>query len=61
MADPTWRIGDGGYFDVKNVILTSLLLLMTTNLLSGTKIPSDMLLLSLYGYTLNREEILITG
>ena len=59
MADPRWRIQDGGYFNVKNVIVTSLLLLMATNLLSGTRILSDMLLLRLCGYTSNSEEILI--
>ena len=41
------------------VIVTSLLLLMTTNLLSGAKILSDMLLLRLCGYTSNNKEILI--
>ena len=59
MADPRWRIQDGGFFNVKDVIVTSLLLLMTTNLLSGTRILSDMLLLRLCGYTSNSEEILI--
>ena len=38
---------------------TSLLLPMATNLLSGTKILSDMLLLKLCGYTSDSEEILI--
>ena len=32
------ELQDGGYFSVKNVIVTSLLLLMATNLLSGTRI-----------------------
>ena len=59
MADPRWGIQDGGYFNVKNVTVTSLLLLMTANLLSGTRIPSDMFLLSLCGYTSNSQEILI--
>ena len=44
---------------LKDVIVTSLLLLMTTNLLPCTRILSEMLLLRLCGYTLNREEILI--
>ena len=57
--DSKWRFQDGGYFAVKNVIVTSLLLLMTNNLLSCTRILSDMLLLRLCGYTSNREEILI--
>ena len=59
MADPRWWIQDGGYFNVKNVIVTSLLLLMVTNLSSDTRILSDMLLLRLCGYTSNSEEILI--
>ena len=59
MADPRWRIQDGGYFNVKNVIVTSLLLLMATNLLSDTRILSDMLLLRLCGCTSISEEILI--
>ena len=59
MADPRLRIQDGGYFDVKDVILTSLLLVMTTNLLSCTIILSDMLLLRLCGYTSSREAILL--
>ena len=42
-----------------NVIVTSLLLLMATNLLSGTRILSDMLMLRLCGNTLNTEEVLI--
>ena len=59
MVDPIWRIQDGGHFYVKNVTVTSLLMLMTTYLLSCTSILSDMLLLRLCGYTPNREEILI--
>ena len=59
MADPRWRIQDGDYFNVKNVVVTSLLLLIETNLLSGTGILSDMLLLRLCGYTSNSEETLI--
>ena len=50
MADTRWRIQNGGYFNVENVILTSLLLLMTTNLLPDTIISLDMLLLRLCGY-----------
>ena len=50
---------NGGYLDVKNFIVTSLLLLMTTFLLLDTRILSDMLLLRLGGYTSNSEEILI--
>ena len=34
MADPIWWIQDDSFFDVKDVIVTSLLLLMTANLLS---------------------------
>ena len=52
-------VQDGGYFTVKNVIVTSLLLLMATTLLSGTGILSDMLLLRLCGYTSNSEEVVI--
>ena len=59
MADPRWRSQDDGYFAVENVIVTPLLLLMTTNLLPYTRILSDMLLLRLCCYTLNREETLI--
>ena len=44
---------------VKNIVVTSVLLLMETNLLSGTGILSDMLLLRLCGYTSNSEEVLI--
>ena len=33
MADPRWRTQDGGYFNINDGIVTSLLLLMTTNLL----------------------------
>ena len=54
-----WRIQDGGYFPVKNVIVTSLFLLMATNLLSGTKILSDMSLPKLCGCKSDSEEILI--
>ena len=56
MANPRWRIQDGGYFNVKDVIVTSLLLLMTANLLLGTRKLSDMLLLRLCGFSSNSEE-----
>ena len=59
MAVLRWRIQDGAYFNIKDVIVTSLLLLMTNNLLLGKPILSDMLLLRLCGYTSNREEISI--
>ena len=59
MADPRWRIQDGGYFYVKYVIVTSLLLLMLTYPLSGTRILSDSLLLRLCGYTSSSKKILI--
>ena len=52
-------VQDGGYFNFKNVIVTSLLLLMATKLLLGTRILSDMLMLRPYGYTSNSKEILI--
>ena len=54
MADQRWRL-----FQCKKRIVTSLLLLMVANLLSGTRILSDMLLLRLCGYTSNSEEMLI--
>ena len=57
MADSRWRIQDSCNYDVKDVIVTSLLLLITTNLLSCTRILSDMLLLRLRGYTSNLEEM----
>ena len=58
--DLRWRIQDGGYFNVKDVIGTPLLLQMTTYLLFGTRILSYMLLITLVcGYTSNGEEILI--
>ena len=59
MADPRWRIQDGSYFNVKNVIVTSLLLLMATNLFSGPRMLSDMFLLKPCGYTSKSEEIVI--
>ena len=57
--DPRWRIQDGGYFNAKNVMVTSLLLPIATNLLSDTRILSDILLLRLCGYTSNSAGILI--
>ena len=56
MAAPS---DDGGYFNVKSFIVTLLLLLMASNLFSGTIILSEMLLLRLCGYTSNSEGILI--
>ena len=52
-------VQNGGNFNVKNVIMTSLLLLMAPNLLSDTIILSDMLLLRLCGFTSTCEKILI--
>ena len=55
MADPIWWIQDGGYFNVKDVIVTSSMLLMTTtNLLSGKINLLNMLLLRVCGYQSNR-------
>ena len=54
-----FKMTDGSYFDVKDVIMTSLLLLMITKLLSCTRLLSDMLLQRRCGYTSNREELLI--
>ena len=60
IAHSRWRIQDCGYFDVKDVIVASLSLLMTTNLSPFTRILLDMLLqLRLCGYTSHREEKLI--
>ena len=49
------RLQDGGYFNVKDVIVTSLSLLMTSYLLSGITILSDMLLVRLCGNTSNNK------
>ena len=36
MADLRWRIQDGIYFNIKDVTVTSSMLLITTNLFPGT-------------------------
>ena len=60
MAYTRWCIKDGGYCNIKDVTVTSLLFLMITNLLSNTIILSNMLLLRVCGYKSNRyENILI--
>ena len=52
-----WRIQDGGYFNIKDIlIVTSSMLLMTTKLLLGTTNLSNMLLLRSCGYKSNLYE-----
>ena len=59
VKDSKWRFQNSDYFNILDVIVTSVSLLMTTKHLLGTRILSDMWLLRLRGYTSNREEILI--
>ena len=51
MADPRWQ-----HFNIKDVIVTSSILLMATKLLPDSRVLSDMLLLTVSGYTSNRDE-----
>ena len=51
MADPRWRP-----FQSKDVIMTSLLCLMTPKVLSETALLSDIVLVTVYGHTFNCDE-----
>ena len=56
VEDSRRRIHDGGYLINKDVLVTSLLLRMTANPLSGTIILANVLLLRVFGHVFNCDE-----